>query len=57
MMAYPGERPLSEFWTEHQRRLHAREVDHIIARHRMICEQARLAAEAERLNPIKVFLS
>jgi hypothetical protein len=56
-MAYPGERPLSDFWTEHQRRLHAREVDLIIARHRMVFEQARLAAETERLNPIKVAFS
>lgn len=56
MMAYPGE-PLSKLWTEHQRRLHAREVDLIIARHRFAFEQARLAAEAERLNPIKEYLS
>jgi hypothetical protein len=55
MMAYPGE-PLSRLWTEDQRRLHAREVD-LIARHRMVFEAHRLAAEAERLNPIKEFLS
>lgn len=55
MMAYSGE-PLSKVWTEQQRRLYAREVDLIIARHRVIFEQARLAAEAERLNPIKEYL-
>lgn len=57
MMAYPGERPLSEPWTEAQRRLHAREVDLIIARHRVVFEQARLAAEVDRRNPIKEYLS
>lgn len=56
MMAYPGE-PLSKVWTEQQRRLHAREVDLIIARHRVVLEQTRLAGEVKRLNPINVFFS
>jgi hypothetical protein len=57
MMPRPGDRPLSDFWTEHQRRLYVREVDLIIARHRVVFEQARLADEAERRNPIKVVFS
>jgi hypothetical protein len=56
-MNLSNERPLSELWTEDQRRLRAREVDLIIARHRLVYAASKLAAEAERLNPIKEFLS
>jgi hypothetical protein len=50
------ERPLSELYSETQRRLRAREVDLILARHRMNFESHRLLAEAERLDKIKVSL-
>jgi hypothetical protein len=51
------ERPLSELWTEDQRRLRARELNVILARHRMNYDAHRLLTEAERLNPIKESLS
>jgi hypothetical protein len=46
-------RPLSELYREEIRRLRPREVDAIIARHRLSYSIHRLTAEAERLNPIK----
>lgn len=53
------ERPfsLSEQYSADVARLCRTERDAIIARHRMVFEQARLRAEPERLNPIKVFFS
>jgi hypothetical protein len=44
-------RPLSELYREEIRRLRAREVDAIIARHRMNFESNRLLAEAEQHSP------
>jgi hypothetical protein len=41
------DRPLSELYRDDQRRLHAREVDVIIARHRMNIEAHRLLAETK----------
>jgi hypothetical protein len=54
MEAYLGE-PLP--YPPEVERLRRIELNAIIARHRMVFEAARLAAEAERLNPIKEFLS
>jgi hypothetical protein len=51
-MNLTNERPLSEIYREDVHRLCARELD-LIARHRVLFEQARLAEDAERLNPIK----
>jgi hypothetical protein len=48
---------LSEQYSADVARLCRTERDAIIARHRMVFEQARLAEESKRLNPIKVFFS
>lgn len=43
-----GDRPLSALWAEDQRRLHARELNAIIALHRANYQARRLAVEAEK---------
>jgi hypothetical protein len=50
-MSLTNERPLSDFWTEEQRRLHAREVDLIIARHRLLYVASKLTDESQRRAP------